>query len=51
MLLALLISAEHCFQLVRELPDVGGDARKVWYYTGILVRLTFSKREEMNQIA
>jgi len=51
MLLALLISAEHCFQLVRELPDVGGDARKVGYYTGILVRFTFSKRADMDQTA
>jgi hypothetical protein len=26
---------------VRELPDVGGDARKVGYYTGIIVGLDF----------
>jgi len=26
-------------QLVRELPIVGGDERKVGYYTGIIVRL------------
>src|SRR6266702_907941 len=37
--LSLPISAEHCFQLVRELPKVGGDARKVGYYTGIIVHL------------
>jgi hypothetical protein len=45
-LLALPIGAEHCFQLVRELPAVGGDARKVGYYTGIIVRLAFSKRAD-----
>ncbi|KAH8985287.1 MFS general substrate transporter [Lactarius akahatsu] len=28
-------------QLVRELPNVGGDARKVGYYTGIIVSLHF----------
>jgi hypothetical protein len=39
--LTLPISAEQCFQLVRELPNVGGDARKVGYYTGIIVRLSF----------
>jgi hypothetical protein len=45
-----LIPVYHCehgeqlFQLVRELPNVGGDARKVGYYTGIIVRKTFSKR-------
>jgi hypothetical protein len=33
-------------QLVRELPAVGGDARKVGYYTGIIVRLAFSKRAD-----
>ncbi|KAH9027360.1 MFS general substrate transporter [Lactarius hengduanensis] len=38
-------------QLVRELPDVGGDVRKVGYYTGIIVRLTFSKRADVDQIA
>ena len=38
------IGSEHCVQLARELPAVGGDARKVGYYTGIIVRLTFSKR-------
>ncbi|KAH8985293.1 MFS general substrate transporter [Lactarius akahatsu] len=39
-------------QLVRELPEVGGDARKVGYYTGIIVHLTtFSKRVEVNQNA
>ncbi len=26
-------------QLVRELPNVGGDAKKVGYYTGIIVRI------------
>ena len=41
-LLALPIGTEHSFQLLRELPNVGGDARKVGYYTGIIVRLTFS---------
>ncbi|KAI9443960.1 MFS general substrate transporter [Lactarius indigo] len=29
-------------QLVRELPEVGGDARKVGYYTGIIVSLHFA---------
>ncbi|KAH9005438.1 MFS general substrate transporter [Lactarius hatsudake] len=29
-------------QLVRELPDVGGDARKVGYYTGIIVSLRYA---------
>ncbi|KAH9039481.1 MFS general substrate transporter [Lactarius deliciosus] len=29
-------------QLVRELPDVGGDVRKVGYYTGIIVSLHFA---------
>ncbi|KAH9027867.1 major facilitator superfamily transporter [Lactarius pseudohatsudake] len=39
-------------QLVRELPEVGGDARKVGYYTGIIVHLTtFSERVEVNQTA
>ncbi|KAH9169238.1 MFS general substrate transporter [Lactarius sanguifluus] len=28
-------------QLVRELPNVGGDARKVGYYTGIIVSLHY----------
>ncbi|KAI9443948.1 MFS general substrate transporter [Lactarius indigo] len=28
-------------QLVRELPEVGGDARKVGYYTGIMVSLGY----------
>jgi hypothetical protein len=28
----------NCIQLVRELPIVGGDVRKVGYYTGIIVR-------------
>ncbi|KAH9059712.1 MFS general substrate transporter, partial [Lactarius vividus] len=28
-------------QLVRELPEVGGDARKVGYYTGIIVSLHY----------
>ncbi|KAH9027870.1 MFS general substrate transporter [Lactarius pseudohatsudake] len=37
--------------LVRELPDVGGDVRKVGYYTGIIVRLTFSKRADVDQTA
>ena len=40
------ISSEHCVQLVRELLAVGGDARKVGYYTGIIVRPTFSKRAD-----
>jgi len=34
-------------QLVRELPIVGGDVRKVGYFTGIIVRLFtlfFSRR-------
>ena len=43
-ILALSIGSEHRFQLVRELPGVGGDARKVGYYTGIVVRFTFSTR-------
>ncbi|KAH9169258.1 MFS general substrate transporter [Lactarius sanguifluus] len=38
-------------QLVRELPDVGGDVRKVGYYTGIIVRLTFSKGADVDQTA
>ncbi|KAI9455164.1 MFS general substrate transporter [Lactarius psammicola] len=38
-------------QLVGELPDVGGDARKVGYYTGIIVRLTFSKSADGDQTA
>ncbi|KAI9443963.1 MFS general substrate transporter [Lactarius indigo] len=29
-------------QLVRELPEVGGDARKVGYYTGIIVALHYA---------
>ncbi|KAH9039485.1 MFS general substrate transporter [Lactarius deliciosus] len=29
-------------QLVRELPEVGGDARKVGYYTGIIVSLHYA---------
>ncbi|KAI9452901.1 MFS general substrate transporter [Lactarius psammicola] len=29
-------------QLVRELPNVGGDARKVGYYTGIIVSLHYA---------
>ncbi|KAH9030840.1 MFS general substrate transporter [Lactarius deliciosus] len=29
-------------QLVRELPDVGGDVRKVGYYTGIIVSLHYA---------
>ncbi|KAH9059719.1 MFS general substrate transporter [Lactarius vividus] len=29
-------------QLVRELPEVGGDARKVGYYTGILTSLRYA---------
>ncbi|KAH9027869.1 major facilitator superfamily domain-containing protein, partial [Lactarius pseudohatsudake] len=29
-------------QLVRELPEVGGDARKVGYYTGIITSLRFA---------
>ena len=43
--LAVPISAEH-FQLMRELPNVGGDARKVGYYTGIIVRITIFNRKE-----
>ena len=43
------VSVEHSFQLVRELPNVGGDARKVGYYTGMIVRLTFSKRLDVDQ--
>jgi hypothetical protein len=37
-------------QLVRELPIVGGDVRKVGYYTGIIVRLItlFSQRTHSN---
>ncbi|KAH9059727.1 hypothetical protein EDB87DRAFT_1684367 [Lactarius vividus] len=38
-------------QLVRELPNVGGDARKVGYYTGTIVCLTFSKGTDMNKTA
>jgi hypothetical protein len=38
-ILVLRIGAEHLFQLLRELPNVGGDARQVGYYTGIIVRL------------
>ncbi|KAH9054502.1 MFS general substrate transporter [Lactarius vividus] len=39
-------------QLVRELPEVGGDARNVGYYTGVIVHLTtFSNRAEVNQTA
>ncbi|KAH9027866.1 MFS general substrate transporter [Lactarius pseudohatsudake] len=41
-LLNLRISAEHCFQLVRELPEVGGDARKVGYYTGIITSIRYA---------
>jgi len=29
-------------QLVRELPNVGGDARKVGYYTGMIVSLSYA---------
>ncbi|KAH9005452.1 MFS general substrate transporter [Lactarius hatsudake] len=39
-------------QLVRELPEVGGDARKVGYYTGIIVHLaTSSERVEWNRLS
>ncbi|KAH9030844.1 MFS general substrate transporter [Lactarius deliciosus] len=38
-------------QLVRELPEVGGDARKVGYYTGIIVRLTFLTERDMHRTA
>ena len=49
--LAVPISAEYCFSWL-ELPNVGGDARKVGYYTGIIVRLTsLSKRVDMDQTA
>ncbi len=30
---------------MRELPNVDGDARKVGYYTGIIVRLIFLKEQ------
>ena len=30
----------NCIQLVRDLPIVGGDGRKVGYYTGIIVSLS-----------
>ena len=29
---------------MRELPNVAGDARKVGYYTGMIVRLSFFER-------
>ena len=34
-------------QLVGELPIIDGDGRKVGYYTGIIVRTTFSLQGDM----
>ena len=46
MLLALCINVnQSILQLLGELPNVGGDARKIGYYTGIIVRLIFSKSQ------
>ncbi|KAH9169253.1 hypothetical protein EDB89DRAFT_2073211 [Lactarius sanguifluus] len=42
LLLDLPVGAEHRFQLVRELPDVGGDAQKVGYYTGTILSLHYA---------
>ena len=36
---------------MRELPEVGGDARKVGYYTGIIVRLAISQSADMDSNA
>ena len=38
-------------QLIRELPIVGGDGRKVGYYTGIIVRFVYcSKKIALNSL-
>jgi len=40
-------------QLVRELPIVGGDVRKVGYYTGIVVSLCylfFSEKDPSDRV-